>query len=312
MLFLFADQVAPKKAPVTPATKVAAKAEMGTILELNQEEVLASYKGGTVKRKEVVAQLTGTGMNLKQPQPLKMVKDIEGRLALTIAVQKYVNSVSGEKTLSAQDKTMLEFIKGQFITKRFLEQKTHAGITDAKVKEYYEKVRIKAQKEVVYQMSMCVVQTKDKATSIVNSVKSKAKAAQKEAFVKHVHSDSIFDANKKDNGALPPFTKEKLQQFLSADLATKVTQYAKGSFIPVAFEIKGSYFVFFLDDVKKMGDAMPPVSQVNVAEIRPMLTQQIASENRVPALKQIVSEGGIKVNGLATISDEYLQTAVMP
>ena len=314
MLFLFADvaKVATKPAaPAKIAGKAEAKQEMGTILELNQNEVLASYKGGTVLRKDVVLQLKATGIDLNSPQPIKMIRELEKRIALSLAIQKYVTTIKNENTLSAQDKTTLAFIKGQFITKRFLEDRTKTNISDQAILAYYKKLREKAQKETVYNISICVLSDAQRAAQIVSSLKAKPKASQKSEFTKVVHTDSLFE--KKNDGALPPLSKERLQQFFSADVANKVVQYAKGSFIPQVFSLKGSSFLIFLDNVQKMGDSMPSVDKVNVQEVRPMLSAQIAGENRLPELKKIVAEGAVKVNGIAgPLSDEYLNTAVMP
>lgn len=58
MLFLIAASAASKAAPkAAPKTAPAPKQEMGTLLELNQEAVLASYKGGNVKEKKLLLKL---------------------------------------------------------------------------------------------------------------------------------------------------------------------------------------------------------------------------------------------------------------
>ena len=162
-------------------------------------------------------------------------------------------------------------------------------------------------------MSICVLADEKKAETIVQSIKSKPKPSQKGEFTKFVNSDSLFE--KKNAGAIPtPFTKEKLQQFLGADVATKIVQYAKGSFIPQVFKLKGSSILLFLDNVQKGSEAlsMPPVDQVKMSDIRPILSAQIAEENRMPELKKIVSEGSISISGVSEISDEYIKTAVLP
>ena len=315
MLFLIAAASAAPKATskVAPKTAPAPKMEMGTLLELDQEAVLASYKGGSVKRKEVVAQIKATGMDLNSPQPVKLIKELEKRIALSLALQKYVGTQRNEKTLSEQDKIVLEFIKSQYITKRYLEERTKTGISDEKLKAYYIKLREKALKEVLYSLSICVLADEKRAEAIVQSIKSKPKASQKEEFAKFVSSDSLFE--KKNAGAIArPFTKESLQQFLGADVSAKVVQYAKGSFIPQVFKLKGSSILLFLDNVQKGSEAlsMPPVEQVKMSDIRPLLSAQIANENRLPELKKIVGEGQIKISGMTDISDEYIQTAVLP
>ncbi len=305
MLILFASQgpaigaaagVAPivKEVPTKALGETkgvqAPKEAMGTILELDQEVVLATFKGGFVKRKDVVFQLKSTGINLNNPQPKKVIHELEKRLALSIAFQKYVNSLMKEATLSPQDQAMLQFIRSQFITKSYLTKRVKANISDEKVKSYYEQLRLKAQNEILYKISICVVAGKEKAMSIINAIKSRPKSAQKAEFVKFVTTDSLFDANKKEGGALPPLTKEKLKTLFSQEAANKVAKYAKGSLIAEPIEVKGSYFVFFLDDMKKMAESMPSVDKVNLKEVRPMLTAQLESEGRLGEMKKIVEK----------------------
>ena len=314
MLFLIAASAASKAAPkAAPKTAPAPKQEMGTLLELNQEAVLASYKGGNVKRKEVVAQIKATGMDLNSPQPVKLLKELEKRIALSLALQKYVATQRSEKTLSEQDKIVLDFIKSQYITKRYLEERTKTSVSDEKLKAYYTKLREKALKEVLYSLSICVLSDEKRAEAIVQSIKTKPKTSQKAEFTKYVNSDSLFE--KKNGGALPsPLPKEKLKQSLGAEIGDKVVQYAKGSFIPHVFKIKGSSILLFVDNVQKGSEAisLPPVEQMKMSDVRPLLSAQIAAENRLPELKKIISEGKIAIPGMTEISDEYIQTAVLP
>ena len=310
IFFMMAATVAPAKVPTKPVTQTQKKEAMGTVFELNQDEVLATYKGGVVKRKDVV-QLMSIGINLKKPQPFNVLHEIENRFAVMLALQKYVNSVYPDTVLSENERFNLKFMKEQFITKSYLVKRIWKNISEDDIKKKYEKM----QKEVLYKLSMCILDTKEKAVQILNSLKVQPKAQQKESFSRCVKESSIDSQTKKDNGTLPPLTKDQITQFLNSDLAKILQQYVKNSLIPQVFEIKGQYFIFFLNDIQKQSDIMKPLSQMppeEISKIRPAIEAQVASENRLPQLRQIVAEGDLKINGVSQIPDEYLQMALMP
>ncbi|USO02559.1 MAG: hypothetical protein H6850_01010 [Alphaproteobacteria bacterium] len=304
MLFLFAS--------TTAAAPSAANEEMATIFEADEKEVIVTYKGGVVTRKDVIDQLKGSGINFNKPQSKKMLKELENRIGLSIAFQRYITNVMPEHKMNEQDRAQLNLLKGQFIAKKFVENKSKSGVTDQDIRDLYKELRAKAKDEKTYDLSICVVADKAKANEIVKTVSSKSLKDQRGAFTKAVSDHSLFDPNKNNAGKMPAFTKDMLQKVFGEKYTNDITSYAKNSFIPKVFEVKGSYFIFFLDNIKKVIDSMPEVSDVRIDEIKPTLLDQVAAKNRVSVIRDIAKDGKIQVKGMDTMPDDYLQLAVAP
>jgi len=288
MLFLFAEAApgasAGKKEDVAKAPQ---QEEMATVFEADPEQVITTYKGGVVKRKEIIvfSKAFGKmfGVDLNKPMPKKILSEMEKVMGESIALQKYIETIVPDSKLSEDDRLQIAFIRGQFITQRYAEDRAKQGVTDDEIRTYYADLREKV-KEKVYSLLICIVDSKEKAEKLINTISANSLSKQKDAFKKAMESNAKLTK---------VFRADMLKSEFGDKSAAEIMKYAKNTFVPKVFEMKGQYSVVFVEEAKNLADQLPPLSE-NFKEV---VSQEIVRKNMATELKKIKEEGDIQFKG---------------
>lgn len=294
-----------------------AKSEMASITDRDPEEILAEYPGGKIKRKDLIEQIKATGMNVNTPQPVKVIDELEHRLALTIMFQTYITPIAKKEGIDKEMATLIEFLTKQVIYSQFLTKKAKALVTDEDIENVYEKQRREMKDEIMFNLSACIVRDEATAKAVIEAVRNKkTKEAQREEFVKQVMEKSILEETKRQQGALPPLTKARLPILFGQKNAEVVQKYGSNAIIRMPLKVKDSWFVVFVNNKSNVDETMKPYKEIK-EEVDQLFRPQVERSKRIDVLKDIMNKGGsfkIKIGGemkpVNDLSDNILTAAV--